>query len=213
MNCLQPKVSPEQIADEDDHWFCPLCAAHGELIHYAQQQFLGDDYFITSSPPREWEGACDVFPEAEFELSVAQKLKDDIRDEEVDQFLSGALGVQLSLHKPNNAPLEFDNQDDDSSDEDFDSESHEEGDRDSSDEDSLEEEKKLLKEKIHKDELDALSVEDSDSASSDNSAHDRRSRRTRSSRHASADPTHDSEEDSDSSEEKPDVGTLDIANM
>jgi hypothetical protein len=214
MNCLQPKMTPEQIeADNIENWFCPLCTAHGELIHFTHQEYLGDEG-VSSSPPKEWECAHDVFPEAELEVSVAHKMKNDIRDEEVDQFLSQSLGVALPAHKTDTASLEFDDEDEES-DDDYDSDCVRGEDNDDSEsEDSIEEEKKLLKEKIDKDELDALSLgagDDIDTQSSDDNTGSRRSRRTRSARQARDSSTCDS--DSEISDTKPDVGTLDTANM
>lgn len=215
MNCLSPKLTPEQIeADDMEHWFCPLCAAHGELIHFAQQEHLGDD-FVSSSPPKEWECAHDVFPEAELEVSIAHKMKNDIRDDEVDQFLSQSLGVALPAHKTDNSSLELEDEDEES-DDDFDSDCVGiEDDNHSDSEDSLEEEKKLLKEKIDKDELDALFAgagDDTDTECSNGNKRGRRSRRTRySTRQSRDEATSDSEPES--SDGKPDVGTLDTANM
>eukprot|EP00956_Cyclotella_meneghiniana_P010786 scaffold15090_cov50-Cyclotella_meneghiniana.AAC.5 len=218
-NCLEPIVTPEEVADENEHWFCPLCRAHGELIHFAQEQYLGDEEH-DNLPSKEWENACDVFPEAESDISVAIKLKDGIRDSEVNGFLSGALGISsIALSTSNNESIEYlDDDDDESDDEDFDSvcevkEDAKDAD-DSDDEDSLVEEERLLGEKIDKDELDALSVgseevDDDDTSQSDGSTRDRQSMRKtrRSARQARGNLTSDDEDD------KPDVGTLDTANI
>jgi hypothetical protein len=216
-NCLEPKLTPEEVAaDENEHWFCPLCTAHGRLIHYAQQEYIGDDFF-GGSPVKEWEKASDVFPEAEFESVVAQKLKDGIRDNDVNEFLSEALGMFVSSSNQS-VPAEYlDDEETDESDEDFDSdnEEDEEDAEGSSDEDSLFEEQQLLKEKIDKDELDALSAcsSDADADDSDN----RRGRRSRKGRLSAAqgrdDSTTDDDEDSRSASPPSDAGKLDTANM
>ena len=215
--CLEPTVTPEEVSDEDAHWFCPLCSAHGVLIHFAQQQYLGDEEY-NNLPSKEWENASDVFPEAESDFSVAKKMKDGIRDSEVNGFLSGALGISsIALSTTNNATMEhLDDEEDESDDEDFDSVCEVKEDaHDSDDEDSLVEEKRLLGEKIDKDELDALSVEseevnDDDTSESDgNTTRDRRSmRKTR----KSANTAHGNLTSNDEGD-KPDVGTLDTANM
>jgi hypothetical protein len=192
---------------------CHVCTAHGELIHFAQKEYLGDDFFV-SSPPKEWENASDVFPEAHFEATVAQKLKAGIRDDDVNQYLSEALGISL-CSKPNNSTIEYPDDEEDESDDDFDSECEKEDGAEGSDsDDSLEVEKELLKEKIDKDELDALSVgSDEGYIGTGGNSQCRRIMRTRySSRQANGDVSSD-EEDSDSSADKPDVGALDTANM
>ena len=217
MQCLQPKLTPGEVAtDDNEHWFCPFCTAHGELIHFAHREFLGDEFF-GGSPPKEWETARDVFPEANFEMAVAQKLKGGIRDEGVNQFLSEHLGIHLASTQSNNASTEYQEDEDDESDEDFESDEEEVA-VGSDSEDSLEEERRLVQETIDKDELDALSVGstdddvDSDGGGAVNKP-GRRMMRTRKSARQSRDHSSCDDEDSDSSEDKPDVGTLDTANM
>jgi len=34
MVCLEPKMTRGKVEGEDD-WFCLLCNAHAELVHYA----------------------------------------------------------------------------------------------------------------------------------------------------------------------------------
>ena len=218
MQCLQPKLTPDEVAtDENEHWFCPLCTAHGELVHFAHREFLGDDFF-GGSPPKEWETARDVFPEASSEIKVAQKLKGGVRDDEVNRFLSEYLGIHLSSMQSKNSSMEcHENEDDESDDEDFASDEEEvSGGSDS--EDSIEEERRLVEETIDKDELDALSVgsTDIDCESDDGDAGNAPGRwmmRTRKSARQIRSGSSCDDEDSVSSEDKPDVGTLDTANM
>jgi hypothetical protein len=114
-------LTPKEVAaDENEHWFCLLCTAHGRLIHYAQKEYTGDDFFGRSHVT-EWEKAIDVFPEAEFEIVMAQKLKDGIWGNGVNKFLSEALGMSISSSNQS-APAEYlDDEETDESDEDFDS--------------------------------------------------------------------------------------------
>ena len=73
MKCLVPKVTLEDMQKdgaEDEDWFCPLCTAHANLIHFAQCEYFGDDpeEEESSDVMEEWEMARDVFSEAPFEL-------------------------------------------------------------------------------------------------------------------------------------------------
>jgi len=72
MQCLVPKVTLEDMQKdgvEDEDWFCPLCTAHANLIHFAQCEYFGDDPEDSNEEDmEEWEMARDVFSEAPFEL-------------------------------------------------------------------------------------------------------------------------------------------------
>ena len=73
MQCLVPKVTLEDMQKdgaEDEDWFCPLCTAHANLIHFAQCEYFGDDpeELESNEDMEEWEVARDVFSEAPFEL-------------------------------------------------------------------------------------------------------------------------------------------------
>eukprot|EP00579_Thalassiosira_antarctica_P029373 CAMPEP_0202031482 /NCGR_PEP_ID=MMETSP0905-20130828/65036_1 /ASSEMBLY_ACC=CAM_ASM_000554 /TAXON_ID=420261 /ORGANISM="Thalassiosira antarctica, Strain CCMP982" /LENGTH=737 /DNA_ID=CAMNT_0048595321 /DNA_START=13 /DNA_END=2226 /DNA_ORIENTATION=- len=191
MQCLEPKLTLAQVqADEGSDWFCPLCTAHANLVHYAQIEYLGDDWEELmkagssssttanngssdnnddSDDIKEWETAKDVFPEAEFEMRVAKKFKEDVMDEETKEFLEETLGIVTGASSSsgqdkddgrginnNNFGLEEED-DDEGEDDDFDQEEEAMDDCDSLAEDS-DMEKQLLEDRIGKDELDALSV-------------------------------------------------------
>eukprot|EP00985_Skeletonema_marinoi_P014774 scaffold7522_cov202-Skeletonema_marinoi.AAC.29 len=198
MQCLEPKVTFEEVeAGEDEAWFCPLCTAHANLVHYAQREYLLDDWehdwdeIMRRRGHSEWETADDVFPEAELELRVAQKFKDGIKDDETTIFIAetfgiGGAAVGIESDTVDEEDLAAQDDDDEEDDEDFDVDGPvEEGsDGDSSAAEDMHEEKKLLKEKIGRDELNALSVcsssEESDSdASSEEDEGLRRSKRRR----------------------------------
>ena len=173
MHCLEPKVTPEEVAGgDDDNWFCPLCTAHATLVHYTQQEYLGDEWenVLKSNEKQygnykdcqshlEWETADDVFPEAISELRVAQKMREGIQDDETNEFLSETFGITRTSVDVKNDFLEHPGEDEEENDEDFEFGVQE---NDESDDDSLaedmDEEKNLLNEKIEDDELDALSV-------------------------------------------------------
>ena len=189
MKCLEPQVTIEDVHNNsDDAWFCPLCTANANLTHFAQSEYLGDDYWElpstkgkicdgnsngdSSQRMKEWETAQDVFPEAKFELRVAQKLKANIRDEETTTFLAQTLGIITgSSFKDERSETSEDNHllltEEDESDDDFDHEEVELLDDESFAEDR-DMERQLVKEKIGREELDALSVTSGDGSDSNN---------------------------------------------
>jgi hypothetical protein len=230
MQCLEPKVTLEEVeaAGEDAPWFCPLCTAHANLVHYAQREYLQDDWehdwdeIMRRRGQNEWETANDVFPEAELELRVAQKFKDGIKDDETTLFIAetfgiGAVGVAgMESESMNEDALAMHDDDDEEDDEDF------EGiDADSSADEDMKEEKKLSKEQIGKDELDALSdrcssSEESESSdendSTDEDAGLRRSKRRRFTFPVAK--VDDSSDNGQSSDSRPsDIGALDTSNI
>ena len=177
MKCLEPKVTLDDLetSDEDD-WFCPLCVAHATLIHYAQREYLGDDWYdeVTAKNNKgdtndeeeetikEWESAADVFPEASFELRVANKFNQGIMDGETASYLSETFGIKTSASVSGSGDMAGHERTDlladeeDDEDEDFDhDEENEEG-------DDSDEERRLASDTICKDELDALSVTSAD---------------------------------------------------
>ena len=117
--------------------------ANANWTHFAQSKYLGDDYwelpFIkvkisngnsngdSSQRMKEQETTQDVFPEAKFELHVAQKLKENIRDAETTTFLAQTLGIFTgSSSKDEKSEASNDNHilltEEDESDDDFDHE-------------------------------------------------------------------------------------------
>jgi hypothetical protein len=259
MKCLEPKLSLDDVHKSDDeNWFCPLCMAHATLIHYAQCEYFGDDLEESPMTPSkkikncghhfnngkviEWETANDVFAEAPFELRVAIKFKENIRDEETAKFLAEELGIVTHSYtssfergKPSEAEMNNLNihSDDDGTDDDF-----EGGDEELFDDESLAEEvdleRRLAKEKIGREELDALSytsyVETDDDNSDSSSANvddiksanssinrPRRSRRRRLTLPGiSRENMEDYDDDSSNVSAQvrsSDIGTLDVANI
>ena len=240
MHCLEPKLSPEDLAAEDnDNWFCPLCTAHAMLVHYTQREYLGDEWeeHVRSNAQteqkenesqnhyHEWETAQDVFPEASSEVGVAQKLKEGVHDEETSEFLSDTFGISTSSRQVigHSALFEDDDEEEEENDEDFvlGAQKKDVSDDESSVED-MDEEEKLANEKIDADELDALSVGSMSESSSivmdaDKSGLSKRLRRSKRKIFNLHDEKHGySSSDSDESRSRSpvrDVGKLDTANI
>jgi hypothetical protein len=252
MKCLEPHLSIEDVHKNSDvDWFCPLCTANANLTHFAQSEYLGDDYWElpstkgkisdgnsnggSSQRMKEWETAQDVFPEAKFELRVAQKLKENIRDEETTTFLAQTLGIFTgSSSKDEKSEASDGNHilltEEDESDDDFDHEEVELLDDESFAEDR-DMERQLVKEKIGREELDALSVTSGDGSDSNNGnsssagmddrsidSRKHRPRRSKRKRYTFRKKI-DNGDDDDTSDEPQnsmpifDIGTVDVANI
>ena len=253
MKCVEPKIAHDDVGDEDDDWFCPLCTANANLMHYTQCEYMGDDDDLLSPPTtkksnnrnnngsgggqstmKEWETATDVFPEAPFELRVAQKLKSNLQDDETTTFLA-QIGIYIGNSKIDDGSMTIsDNHllvddDDESDDDDFD---HEEA--HSYDDESVVEDHKmecqLIEERISREELDALSVSSNDDGSntsgadnssmacSDNNnnndnAGSRFIRRSKRKRFDFSNKITSGDDDTSSEMPSLDIGTLDVANI
>jgi hypothetical protein len=221
--------------------------AHATLIHYAQCEYFGDDLEASTMSPSkkgrtsghisfnnrcisEWETAKDVFAEAPFELRVAQKFKENIRDEETAKFLAEELGTVTRLYtsavepgKRSEVDLSFDLEDD-GTDDDFDNEEDELDDESLAEEVDLE--RQFAKETIDRDELDALSFtsdddDDNSHASSTNlddasnfNSATHRPRRSKRKRFTLPEEGGDINEDGNiNGMRSSDIGTLDVANI
>ena len=255
MKCVEPKIAHDDVGDEDDDWFCPLCTANANLMHYTQCEYMGDDDDLLSPPTtkksnnrnnngsgggqstmKEWETATDVFPEAPFELRVAQKLKSNLQDDETTTFLA-QIGIYIGKSNIDDGSMTINDNhllvddDDESDDDDFD---HEEA--HSYDDESVVEDHKmecqLIEERISREELDALSVSSNDDGSntsgadnssmacSDNNNNNdnvgsRFIRRSKRKRFDFSNKITSGDDDDDTSNEMPslDIGTLDVANI
>ncbi|EED90519.1 predicted protein [Thalassiosira pseudonana CCMP1335] len=206
MCCVEPKLTLEDVEDEDESWFCPLCTAHATLVHHAQKESLGDEFHI-NPPPEEWEVATDVFPEAELEVRVAQKLKDGELDDECNDFLTETLGIVCAFSRQA-AQFEYSDAADEEEDDDFQfGGKGSSDDSDSFDGDS-DEEKQLMCEAIGKDELDALSACSSANNSDSSGTGKKRQRRSRRKRSSMPGDTSDDEQSKSG-----DIGQLDTSNI
>jgi len=123
MNCVTPRVTQQELEDDKDgSWFCPYCTNLAVLVHYAQVEYLGDEWEERlrrkeqykrhhqqdeeednedNESTSSWDNAADVFPEAEYENAVAVKWGHGVRDKETDDLLSSFLGCFLGKNNQN----------------------------------------------------------------------------------------------------------------
>jgi hypothetical protein len=134
-NCLHPQVPPEILQDETANWFCPYCQALGDALHTIQRLSMNADEWEermerkakakaahcqyqrnnhdNASVAASWEEAEDVFPEADWELKTAVRLKAGEHDKETQRLLMRMLGMEE--HEEDEA-LAMDGDDDDDDD-------------------------------------------------------------------------------------------------
>jgi len=84
MKCTTPNVTKEELEKHpDDNWFCCYCTAFAHLIYQVQIgcHEEGEEGHVSE----DWEGVEDVFPEIEFEETLAIKMRKALNlNEEVD---------------------------------------------------------------------------------------------------------------------------------
>ena len=185
MKCVYPGVTQEEIEDEDNDWFCPLCSAISNFIHQMQIACEGEDedYDEDAGSEMEWDTPHDVFPNSKWEYETALKYSQGKQNDDINLLLSTYLGEEIGTNPINPVGSDSEDENDYSL---FDEESFAErrktenvGDDESSDRESqatwL---SSSVEGKIGQAELAALSEEDNDDESSgDDSSNSSKSRR------------------------------------
>jgi hypothetical protein len=202
MKCICPAIKSEDVEDEDQDWFCPLCLAASNLTH--QMQIACEPDFDNSGEEEhneedEWDTPRDVFPNSRWEYETAVKYSQGKQNDDTDALLAIYLGEEIvGTNKGTTNPMGSDSEDE-SDYSLFDEEScgrkkkaREEDDDDNGEEDSSDRSSKAtwlsssVDMSIGRAELDALSEEEeedddsrSNASSSGSSNNRRRSRRLR----------------------------------
>jgi hypothetical protein len=108
MKCMYPEVSPEDIANEEEDWFCPLCSAIDHFVVKTQIACCGEDWEHRreeegkddSSSLQSWGRVADVFPTSEWECETAERYKRGRQSEEIQDLLTMYLGEEFSPTTP-----------------------------------------------------------------------------------------------------------------
>jgi len=190
MKCVHPAVKGEDIKNEDEDWFCPICSNSAELMGEMHGLCIGDDDDDASSGS--WEDVQDVFPGSQWEYETAMKILKGKRNEDTQRLLAMFLGEDINrkqVQMPVGSDSEDENDhslfDEDSFQERRDQEREDENDGNSDEDDSICSSQATLQEmdgvdyKVGKAELANLSEEEGSEANSDNESETnvRRSRR------------------------------------
>ena len=94
MKCVYPHVKPEDIENEDEDWFCPICSKSAELMGEIHDLCIGDENEEASTGS--WEDVHDVFPGSQWEYETAQKILKGKRNEDTQRLLAMFLGEDMN---------------------------------------------------------------------------------------------------------------------
>eukprot|EP00980_Cylindrotheca_fusiformis_P013490 scaffold3440_cov99-Cylindrotheca_fusiformis.AAC.1 len=187
MKCIQPAVKPEDVQNEDEDWFCPMCSSISNWTH--QMQIACDPDFEDNNNNeddiKEWENPNDIFPTSQWEYESAVKYSQGKRNEDTNALLAIYVGEDVVGSTKNQLPVGSDSEDENDYSL-FDEESfaerkkkgeEEEGGEEDDDDDSMSDRSSKatwlsssIDESIDRDELAALSeVEESDADGEENS--------------------------------------------
>ncbi len=98
MKCVYPNVKPEEIENEDEDWFCPICSQSTELMGEIHDLCVGDENEEASI--ESWDDVHeDVFPGSQWEYETAQKILKGKRNEDTQRLLTMFLGEDIHKKK------------------------------------------------------------------------------------------------------------------
>jgi hypothetical protein len=104
MKCCKPEITAEDLEDENDDWFCPICSCLADLLLLIQGEYMGDEWEQrryglqldgkdTTGSVKSWDAVDDVFPESEWEYETACLLKEGKCNTATKQLLAQVLGL------------------------------------------------------------------------------------------------------------------------
>eukprot|EP00532_Pseudo-nitzschia_australis_P007846 CAMPEP_0168175316 /NCGR_PEP_ID=MMETSP0139_2-20121125/7046_1 /TAXON_ID=44445 /ORGANISM="Pseudo-nitzschia australis, Strain 10249 10 AB" /LENGTH=884 /DNA_ID=CAMNT_0008093673 /DNA_START=126 /DNA_END=2780 /DNA_ORIENTATION=+ len=96
MKCVHPAVKPEDIENEDEHWFCPICSKSAELMNEMHILCVADDGDDDDASSSSWEDVHDVFPGSQWEFETATKYLKGKRNEDTQRLLAMFLGEDIN---------------------------------------------------------------------------------------------------------------------
>jgi hypothetical protein len=91
MKCVHPHLKREDIENEDEDWFCPLCSAISNFTHQMQIACEGED----DENEKEWDSPDDVFPNSQWEYEVAIKYSQGKQNDDIQELLRTYLGEDI----------------------------------------------------------------------------------------------------------------------
>ena len=111
MKCIHPEVTLDDIANEDENWFCPLCSSISNFILYVQSTYMDEDWEQRraegddSSSLKSWGHVDEVFPDAEWQYEVAMQLKKGENNADTHRLLTMFLGEDFDNQRPGGATI------------------------------------------------------------------------------------------------------------
>jgi hypothetical protein len=111
MKCVFPAVSEQELGDENEDWFCPLCSGISNLMGETHDLCIGmEEGDDEGGSIESWDDVQDVFPDAEWEYETALKLLKGKRNEDTQRLLTLFLGEDI-IDKPGQMPVGSDSED------------------------------------------------------------------------------------------------------
>ena len=110
MKCVHPAVTEQDIENEDDDWFCPLCLSISTLTHKMQIACEGEEEdFNEEESDMEWDTPRDVFPNSKWEYETALKYSQGKQNDDINALLTIYLGQDIGTingsSNNNNIPM------------------------------------------------------------------------------------------------------------
>eukprot|EP00536_Pseudo-nitzschia_multiseries_P007431 jgi/Psemu1/195581/e_gw1.175.12.1 len=96
MKCVYPAIKPEDIENEDENWFCPICSNVAELMGETHDFCVADDGDDDEASSASWEDVHDVFPDSQWEFETATKYLKGKRNEDTQHLLAMFLGEDIN---------------------------------------------------------------------------------------------------------------------
>jgi hypothetical protein len=113
MKCVYPAVTMEQLENENEDWFCPLCTGVSNLMGEMHDLCVGSedaDCDGDNESLESWENVQDVFPSSLWEYETAMKLLKGKRNGDTQRLLALYLGEDID-DKPEPMPIGSDSED------------------------------------------------------------------------------------------------------
>jgi hypothetical protein len=93
MHCLVP-IMTQELAEEAEDWFCPLCSTIAKMVADVQSEFTGDEWYSEDmgESVASWDQVDDVFPESPVDYEMAMKWKENKMDKSTKNYLKDLFG-------------------------------------------------------------------------------------------------------------------------
>ena len=164
MKCVCPIVKSEDIENEDEDWFCPICESIAIFMGEMHDLCIGDDDDDAASSGS-WEDIHDIFPNSQWEYETAMKILKGKRNEDTQRLMAMFLGEDTTNKSQVQMPVGSDSEDENDYSL-FDEDSFKERRRKEKDDDDSHSDDSTCSVEfmVGKDELGALSEDDNESS-------------------------------------------------
>ncbi|MGK3743058.1 MAG: hypothetical protein ACI90V_009914 [Bacillariaceae sp.] len=166
MKCVCPIVKSEDIENEDEDWFCPICESIANFMGEMHDLCIGnDDDDDDAASSGSWEDIHDIFPNSQWEYETAMKILKGKRNEDTQRLMAMFLGEDTTNKSQVQMPVGSDSEDENDYSL-FDEDSFEERRRKEKDDDDSDSDDSTCSVEfmVGKDELGALSEDDNESS-------------------------------------------------